>query len=88
MPVTLLKSEIVEVLISTGVSEEKIETMIDFLLDLTFLGLEIEEDKFVFSDAPEDSRKNKIVARRFAKNKKQETHFRIHRAFQAYLEIE
>lgn len=88
MPVTLPKSEVVEVLKSAEVSEEKIETMIDFLHDLTFLGLEIEESHFVFSDTPENSRKNKIVAQRFAKNKEREERFQIHRAFQAYLEVE
>ena len=88
MPVTLFKSEVVEVLKSAEVSEEKTETMIDFLHDLTFLGLEIEVDHFVFSDAPEDSLKNKIKARRFAEKKKQEERFQIHRAFRAYLEIE
>lgn len=87
MTVPLLKSEVVGTLQSVRIPEEKIETTIDFLHDLTFLGLEVEEGQFVFSDAPEDSLKNKILARRFAAEKGQEERFRIHRAFWASLEI-
>ena len=88
MPTTLSKSEVVEAIESAGVSGERIESTIDVLHDLTFLGLEIGEDRFVFSDGPESSRKNKIRARRFARRKKQEERFQIHRVFRPFLEIE
>ena len=88
MPTILSKSEVVEAIQSAGVSTEKIESTIDVLHDLTFLGLEIGEDNFVFSDEPESSRKNKIRARRFARRKGQEEHFQIHRVFRAFLETE
>ena len=60
----------------------------DVLHDLTFLGLEIAEGQFVFSDETESSRKNKIRARRFARRKGQEERFQIHRIFRPFLEIE
>ena len=87
-PTTLSKSEVVEAIELAGVSGEKIESTIDVLHDLTFLGLEISEDSFVFSDEPESSRKNKIRARRFARRKGQEERFQIHRVFRAFLETE
>ena len=87
MSAILTRSEVLDTLQDAGLSdEEKIEQMIEVLHDLTFLGMEVEEDTFVFSDAPEESRKNKTRARRFARKKGQEERFQIHRAFQAFLE--
>ena len=87
MSAVLTRSEVLDTLQEAGISdEEKIEQMIGVLHDLTFLGMEVEEDTFVFSDAPEESRKNKTRARRFARKKGQEERFQIHRAFQAFLE--
>ena len=88
MPAILPKSEVVEAIELAGVSGERIESTIDVLHDLTFLGLETGEDRFVFSDEPESSRKNKIMARRFARRKRQEERFQIHRVFRAFLETE
>ena len=88
MPINMSKSEVQEAIQFAGVSDERIEPTIDVLHDLTFLGLEIGEGRFVFSDDPESSRKNKIMARRFARKKGQEERFQIHRVFRAFLEIE
>ena len=87
MPAIVTKSEVLDTLRAAGISDEMIARTIDLLHDLTFLGLEVEGD-FVFSDAPEKSRKNKILARRFADKKQQEERFQIHKAFRAFLEIE
>ena len=88
MSVTLSKSQVIEVLQSVGISNERIKFTIDVLHDLTFLGIEIAEDRFVFSQEPEDARKNRILAQKFARGKGQEERFQIHKAFRAYLEIE
>lgn len=88
MPINMSKSDVQEIIKSAGVSEDQIEPTIEVLHDLTFLGLEIGEDRFVFSDDPESSRKNKIMARRFARRKGQEERFQIHRVFRAFLETE
>ena len=86
--VNMSKSEVCEVIESAGVQVERVESTIDVLHDLTFLGLEIGEGRFVFSDDPESSRKNKIMARRFARRKGQEERFQIHRVFRTFLEVE
>ena len=86
--VTLPKSEVVEVLKSAGISKEKIETVINFLHDLTFLGIEAKEDDFVFFNTPEEFRKKQKLAERFALRKGQEERYQIHKAFRAYLETE
>ncbi len=86
--VTLCESEVVEVLKSEGISEEKMETVIDFLYDLTFLGIEVKEDDFVFFTTPEEFRKKQKLAEGFALRKGTEQRFQIHKAFQAFLETE
>ena len=86
MPAILTKSEVLESLQFARISEEMVEPTIDVLHDLTFLGLEIEEGRFAFSEAPEESRKYKIFAQRFAQDKGQEARFQVHKAFRAFLE--
>ena len=83
---TLTKSEVVKVLRSSKISEEMIEPTINILRDLTFLGLEVEEDEFAFPDTPEESRKKEKLAERFAQRKRREERFQIHKAFRAFLE--
>lgn len=87
MPVNLSRNQVVGTLQSAGISDESINSTINLLHDLTFLGIEVGEDKFVFSQEPESSRKNKIMARRFAEIKNQENRYQIHKAFRAFLEI-
>lgn len=87
MPAILTKSEALSALEFARIPEVMVEPTIDVLHDLTFLGLEV-EDGFVFSDAPEASRRNKILARRFAQKKGQEERFQVHKAFRAFLETE
>ena len=48
MPINMSKSEVQEAIQFAGVSDERIEPTIDVLHDLTFLGLEIGEGRFVF----------------------------------------
>ena len=86
--VILCKNEVVEVLKSEGVSEEKMETVIDFLHDLTFFGIEVKEDDFVFFTTPEEFRKKQKLAEGFALRKGTEQRFQIHKAFRSFLETE
>ena len=88
MPVNVSKNQVVKALQSAGISDERIDPTIELLHDLTFLGIEVREDQFAFSEEPESSRKNKILARNFARSKKQEERFQIHKAFRAFLETE
>ena len=87
-PTIVTKREVLEILEFAGISEERIESTIDVLHDLTFLGREVDADRFVFSDTPEDSEKNKILAQKFAWKKGLEERFQIHKAFRAFLETE
>lgn len=86
MPAVLTKNEILETLKLVEISDRMMEPTIDILRDLTFLGPETEENQFAFSETPEESRKNKILAWRFASTKGQTERFQIHKAFRAFLE--
>ena len=86
MPAVLNKNEILETLKLVEISDKMMEPTIDILRDLTFLGPETEENQFAFSETPEESRKNKILAWRFASTKGQTERFQIHKAFRAFLE--
>ena len=88
VPSVLRKSEVMDVLKCAEVPEDMLEPAIDVFHDLTFLGLEIDRNTFVFSDAPEESRKNKVLARRFARKNGHQERFQIHKAFRAFLETE
>ena len=88
MPVIVPKHEVLSALEYADIPVAMVESTIDMLHDLTFLGLEIDEGKFVFSDAPEESRKNKILARKFSRKIGREERFQIHNAFRAFLETE
>lgn len=83
----ITRQEVLETLNFFNIPEEKREPIIDVLHDLTFLGREVEKDSFVFSETPEDSEKNKIVARKYAWEQCQEERYQIHKAFQAFLDI-
>ena len=88
MPTVLPKSEVFDTLQRAEIPPDMVVPMIDLLHEITFLGLEIEEGKFNYSETPEDSHKNKILARRFSERSGKEGRFQIHNAFRAFLETE
>ena len=88
MPAVLSKSQVLNTLKNAEISADMIQPLIDVLHELTFLGLETEQGKFVFSNAPDESQKNMILARRFAERNGHEERFQIHKAFRAFLETE
>ena len=83
----LTKNEVLRILERAGISHEMKEATIKVLHEFTFLGLEVENGRFAFSNSPEESRKNKIWARRFAEENGQQERFEVHNAFRPFLEI-
>ena len=83
MPAILTKSEVLESLQFARISEEMVEPTIDVLHDLTFLGLEV-EGGFVFSDVPEESRKNKLWHRDLQRRKGKKNVFRYIKPFKHF----
>jgi hypothetical protein len=72
-----------------GIRAEKVDSVISHLVVLTFLGLEVSQRRFVYSDDPKEVKKNRALAEHFRRNSTvTEQRYEIHPAFRAYLEID
>jgi hypothetical protein len=56
------------------------------LIGLSFLGMEVGPDHFVFSDEPKESKKHLVLADKLAKERGTRRYM-IHYAFRSYLEV-
>lgn len=84
---SIIDEEEIEDLISDSI-ESDMETVIDVLCDLTFLGLETKPNEFEFIN----ERRSKEILKRLSKNVwknsgRTSKRFKIHRAFHSYLDI-
>lgn len=73
---------------SAGVSAENVDDVIAQLVNLTFLGLEINQDRFAYADEKKELQKNIVLASRFAQKNGGERRYEINAPFRAYLEVE
>ena len=72
----------------SGVTDEALVVEItDQLVALSFLGRETHDGHFEYVENPQDRKRIEAVARKFASSQGREPHFRVHPAFQAYLDI-
>jgi hypothetical protein len=65
-----------------------VDIVISHLIKLTFFGLEIAKDRFIYSDEPKELKKNLILADRYAESSGCERRYEINAAFRSYLEVE
>ncbi len=85
-PAVVTYAQLTSILEKSRIPQEKYEAVIQHLVWLSFLGLEIGRDEFVFSDDLKEYRKNFVLAQRIAGSPEQ-GRFRVHPAFCAFLEI-
>lgn len=81
------EDELATILSAARIEGDKQAAVTEHLIWLSFLGLEIKKDEFVFSDDPGEYRKNYVLAQRITENSGKKR-FRVHPAFRAYLEIQ
>jgi hypothetical protein len=81
------ESDVRKLVSNSGIDPEKVDPVIAHLVKLTFLGLEIELGRFVYSDETRELKKNYILAERYASAHGGERHYEIKTAFRAYLEV-
>jgi hypothetical protein len=81
------ESTVREKISASGVYAEKVDSVIEHLVKLTFIGLEVSREQFVYSDEPKELRKNLILANRFTKSENTEPRYEINPAFRSYLEV-
>jgi hypothetical protein len=81
-------SEIEKIIKDSGLDVYRTDEIIDLLCYLSFLGLEVQKDRFEFVYDEEVFKKYKIMSEKTALNSQQEKRYLIHKAFCRYLEIE
>ena len=72
---------------SAGIEAEKVDAVISHLVKLTFLGVEIDANKFQYADEARELKKVYVLASRYSLQKGEERRYEINPAFRAYLEI-
>lgn len=76
------------ILLASGVQDEKAESVIKHLCNLTFLGVEVEQGSFRFADDQAENQKNSILAQRLTNSRTEPPRYKINLAFWAFLEIQ
>lgn len=85
----ILEKQDVEALVANGGIEESTrEHVIEHLCNLTFLGIEVKQDKFRFAEDEQEARKEAVLARKLAETRGYPARYRINPAFCAFLEVD
>jgi hypothetical protein len=85
-PDILTQPEVAHILSKAHIPQEKHLAVTEHLIGLSFLGIEIDRNQFVYSDEPRELRKNMVLAINLARDE-QSRRYAIHPAFWAFLEI-
>ena len=64
-----------------------VESAVEHLCALTFLGPEVRDGVFAFADDPQENKKNQILARNLSEMRGKPRQFEIHPAYWRYLEV-
>jgi hypothetical protein len=85
-PVIVTEQEVKVILSKASIPADNHTSVIEHLIGLSFLGMEVDRDQFVFSDEPREFKKNSVLANKLAEDQLVRR-YQIHPAFRAYLEI-
>jgi hypothetical protein len=84
--VIVTEPELKSLLLKVGIPAEKHDAVIEHLLGLSFLGMEVAHNQYVYSDEPREHKKHLVLS-----SKLMEEHtpkrYQIHPAFRSYLEV-
>ncbi len=83
----LTREQVETCLAKASVPKEQYGRVIDHLSGLTFLGVEVSENKFRFAEDPQEYRKTLVLARKLAEQRGGGLRYTINPAFWAFLEI-
>jgi hypothetical protein len=87
--VPVLTSHEVEKLLKTaGLTPEEFEEAISQLRDVSFLGVEVQDGVFDYSDDVQAKRRADVMARRLATREGRPVRYEVHPAFRPYLEVQ
>jgi uncharacterized membrane-anchored protein len=87
---TLSDPELRDVLRAGGVTDEdsSLNSVVDVLRDISFLGLATYEGQAIFTDSPREKQRADVLSRRLANKEGAPVTYQVHPAFWAYLEME
>jgi Cdc6-like AAA superfamily ATPase len=83
----LSTSEIRQLLATAGIAKSMIDDVINRLRASSFLGIEVGNDVFSYSDDGLDGKKSDILARKLSETERREIRFAVHPAYRSFLEI-
>lgn len=83
----LTQNEVEDLIKQTINLSKPVEDILKVLIEINFLGVEIEEADFRFPEDPQEMHKNKVQARNLSRRRTAPPRYRIHPAFWAFLEI-
>jgi hypothetical protein len=81
------EEEVAKCVENTGIRAD-LNMLIDHLILLTFLGVEVDENEFVFTEDPKELKRNQILSAKLARQLKRKRRFKIHSAFHSFLDIQ
>ncbi|MFZ0821582.1 MAG: hypothetical protein WAM91_16075 [Candidatus Acidiferrales bacterium] len=82
------QKEIISSITSANLAGHNLQEVIEHLVGLTFLGLEVDEGCFEFSEDPNELKRNWIVSSRLSRKSHKPRRYQIHPAFHSFLEIQ
>jgi hypothetical protein len=86
-PAILMKSHVMRLISHADIPTEQVDGVVDHLVRLSFLGVEVSDHVFAYSDEPRELRKNIVLSDRFIYGNEEKRRYEINPPFRSYLEI-
>jgi phenylpyruvate tautomerase PptA (4-oxalocrotonate tautomerase family) len=87
-PEVITLAEVQKTLVRAGIRDKASQLkVVEHLISLSFLGQEIHADEYGYAENPRDRRRLDGLARKLAAQRGKQPQFRIHPAYQAYLDV-
>jgi hypothetical protein len=86
-PSVLSESTVRQHISSAGIDAERVDDVIGQLVGLTFLAVEVSQERFAYADEKKELQKNMVLASRFAAAQGGEHRYQVNAPFRAYLEL-
>jgi hypothetical protein len=81
------EEEVRRIVSKADVPTEKVDEVVDHLVKLSFLGVEVSERIFAYSDEPRELKKNRVLSDHFLEQNGGDRQYEINPPFRSYLEI-
>ncbi|MEV6793905.1 hypothetical protein AB0M87_18295 [Streptomyces sp. NPDC051320] len=88
LPSVVTKAEVLELIEEIpGLGADRAAEYLEGLMKISFLGIEVSENKFAYPDRADDLRKSKILARKASRRGDRKERYEVHAAYRHFLEI-